>query len=120
MPGSRFRSPRFSASLAHPLTLGIAAGLFLGKQVGITGFAWLAIRLGLGELPGGARWRQIWGGAMLAGIGFTMSIFIASLAFTEPAVLDNAKIGIIVGSLISAIAGIAALRAGPAVPDDEF
>jgi len=108
------------ASLAHPLTLGVAAGLFLGKQVGITGFAWLAIRIGLGELPRGARWSQIWGGAMLAGIGFTMSIFIASLAFTEAAVLDNAKIGIIVGSLVSAIVGLVVLRAGPAVSDDEF
>jgi len=106
------------SSLTHPLTLGVAAGLFIGKQAGITGFAWLAIRLGLGELPEGARWRQIWGGALLAGIGFTMSIFIASLAFTDYEVLDNAKIGIIIGSLISAIVGILVLRTGPAVTDE--
>ena len=108
------------SSLTHPLTLGVALGLFVGKQVGITSFAWLAIRLGLGELPEGAQWRQIWGGALLAGIGFTMSIFIASLAFTDYAVLDNAKIGIIVGSLASAIAGIIVLRTGPAVSEDEY
>ena len=108
------------SSLTHPLTLGVALGLFVGKQVGITGFAWLAIGLGLGELPDGARWRQIWGGSLLAGIGFTMSIFIASLAFTDFAVLDNAKIGIIVGSLASAIAGIIVLRSGPAVSEEEY
>jgi NhaA family Na+:H+ antiporter len=107
-------------AITHPLTLGVALGLFAGKQVGITAFAWFAIRLGLGELPEGARWRQIWGGALLAGIGFTMSIFIASLAFTDYAVLENAKIGIIVGSLASAIVGIVVLRTGPAVSEDEY
>ena len=108
------------SSLTHPLTLGVALGLFVGKQLGITAFAWLAIRLGLGELPDVARWRQIWGGALLAGIGFTMSIFIASLAFTDYVVLDNAKIGIIVGSLASAIVGIIVLRSGPAVSEEEY
>jgi NhaA family Na+:H+ antiporter len=108
------------SSLTHPLTLGVALGLFVGKQVGITAFAWVAIRLGLGELPHGALWRQIWGGALLAGIGFTMSIFIASLAFTDYAVLDNAKIGIIVGSLASAVAGIIVLRSGPAVSEEDY
>ncbi|MDT8435389.1 MAG: Na+/H+ antiporter NhaA [Gemmatimonadota bacterium] len=107
-------------ALTHPLALGIAAGLFVGKQVGITLFAWLATRLRLGELPGEARWTQIWGGGLLAGIGFTMSIFIASLAFTDSATLDRAKIGIIAGSLLSALAGIAVLRAAsPAGDGDE-
>ncbi|MFO7588119.1 MAG: Na+/H+ antiporter NhaA [Gemmatimonadota bacterium] len=102
------------AALLHPLTLGIAIGLFVGKQVGITLFAWLTVRSGIGELPEGAGWRQLWGGALLAGIGFTMSIFIASLAFIDAAVLDMAKIGIIVGSLASAIVGIVVLRSVPA------
>jgi NhaA family Na+:H+ antiporter len=106
------------SSLSHPLTLGIVLGLFVGKQVGITSFAWLAIKLGLGELPEGARWRQIWGGSLLAGIGFTMSIFIASLAFTDYEVLDKAKIGIIVGSLAAAVFGILVLRLGPDVPEE--
>ncbi|MCL7983162.1 MAG: Na+/H+ antiporter NhaA, partial [marine benthic group bacterium] len=109
---------QLASSLVHPLTLGIALGLFVGKQVGITAFAWLAIKLGLGELPEGALWRQIWGGALLAGIGFTMSIFIASLAFADYEVLDKAKIGIIVGSLLSAVVGIVVLRLGPSVPDE--
>ena len=107
-------------SLGHPLTLGIILGLFVGKQLGITAFAWLAIKLRLGELPEGARWTQIWGGALLAGIGFTMSIFIASLAFVDPEVLDNAKIGIIIGSLASAIVGIIVLRMGPSVQEEEY
>jgi NhaA family Na+:H+ antiporter len=96
--------------LGHPLPLGIIVGLFVGKQLGITGFTWVAVRLGLGALPEGARWRTLWGGALLAGIGFTMSIFIASLAFTDYDALGLAKIGIIVGSLLSAVAGIVVLR----------
>jgi NhaA family Na+:H+ antiporter len=106
--------PAVSAAdlLGHPLPLGIIVGLFVGKQLGITGFTWLAVRLGLGALPEGARWRTLWGGGLLAGIGFTMSIFIASLAFTDYEALGLAKIGIIVGSLVSAIAGIIVLRTG--------
>ncbi len=103
--------------LGHPLPLGIIVGLFVGKQVGITGFTWLAVRLGLGALPDGAQWRTLWGGAFLAGIGFTMSIFIASLAFTDYDALGLAKIGIIVGSLLSAVAGILVLRTGAPSPD---
>ena len=104
--------------LGHPLPLGIIVGLFVGKQLGITGFTWLAVRLGLGTLPEGARWRTLWGGGLLAGIGFTMSIFIASLAFTDYDALGLAKIGIIVGSLLSAVVGILVLRSGaPSAPD---
>ncbi len=96
--------------LGHPLPLGIIVGLFVGKQLGITGFTWVAVRLGLGALPEGARWRTLWGGALLAGIGFTMSIFIASLAFTDYDSLGLAKTGIVVGSLLSAVGGIVVLR----------
>jgi NhaA family Na+:H+ antiporter len=96
--------------LGHPLPLGIILGLFVGKQVGITGFTWLAVRSGLGALPEGARWKTLWGGSLLAGIGFTMSIFIASLAFEDYDALGLAKIGIVVGSLLSAVAGILVLR----------
>ncbi len=112
--------PAVSAAdlLGHPLPLGIIVGLFVGKQLGITGFTWLAVRLGLGALPEGARWRTLWGGGLLAGIGFTMSIFIASLAFTDYEALSLAKLGIIVGSLLSAIAGIIVLRtAAPSDPE---
>jgi NhaA family Na+:H+ antiporter len=103
--------------LGHSLTLGIIVGLFVGKQVGITGATWLAVRFGLGDLPEGARWKTLWGGSLLAGIGFTMSIFIASLAFSDPVTLDLAKIGVVVGSLAAALAGIAVLRSGSSEPD---
>jgi NhaA family Na+:H+ antiporter len=96
--------------VSHPLPLGIIVGLFIGKQVGITGATWLAVRFGLGSLPEGARWRTLWGGSLLAGIGFTMSIFIASLAFTDYEALGLAKLGIVFGSLLAAVAGIAVLR----------
>ena len=104
--------------VSHPLPLGIIVGLFVGKQVGITGATWLAVRLGLGALPEGARWRTLWGGSLLAGIGFTMSIFIASLAFLDGDTLDLAKIGIIVGSLLAAVAGIVVLRTTAPSTDD--
>ncbi|HSM07866.1 MAG TPA: Na+/H+ antiporter NhaA [Gemmatimonadota bacterium] len=97
------------ATLTTPLALGIMLGLFLGKQVGITGAAWLAVRLGAGTLPEGARWSQIWGGAALAGIGFTMSIFIAALAFPDTGTLQVAKLAVVIGSLASAAAGVALL-----------
>lgn len=99
------------AALSSPLALGVMVGLFVGKQIGITGAAWLAVKSGIGRLPEGGRWSQIWGGAALAGIGFTMSIFIASLAFTVPEDLAVAKLAILTGSLASAIAGVVLLRA---------
>ncbi len=97
-------------ALRNPLPLGIMLGLFLGKQLGITGFTWLVVRLGAGRLPEGATWRQLWGGAALAGIGFTMSIFIASLAFGDSAELELAKLAILLGSFISAVFGVLLLR----------
>jgi NhaA family Na+:H+ antiporter len=81
-------------------------GLFVGKQIGITGAAWLAVRLGAGRLPEGARWSQIWGGAALGGVGFTMSIFIAALAFPDADSLRVAKLAVVLGSLASAAAGV--------------
>lgn len=101
-------------AIRSPLALGIMLGLLLGKQLGITCFVWLGIRLGLGRLPAGATWRQLWGGAALAGIGFTMSIFIASLAFSDTQDLETAKLAILLGSLISAVVGVVLLRTAPA------
>lgn len=100
--------------LAMPLPLGVAAGLFLGKQIGIFGGIWLAVRTGLAERPLGANWGQVYGMALLCGIGFTMSLFIGALAFpVSPKLVEHAKIGIIVGSLLSATLGYAVLhRAG--------
>jgi NhaA family Na+:H+ antiporter len=99
------------ATLTSPVTLGVVLGLFFGKQLGILLFSWLSVRLGVAALPGGASWRQIWGVSVLCGIGFTMSLFIASLAFRDPALLDSAKVGILAGSLISGVVGAVLLVA---------
>jgi len=92
------------------LTLGIALGLFVGKQAGVFGFAWLAIRLGLAERPAGASWMQLYGVAIVTGIGFTMSLFIGTLAFDAPADAAPVRLGVLGGSLLSALAGYAVLR----------
>ena len=98
------------AALLDPVPLGIAAGLFVGKQAGIFGTALLAIRLGLAKLPNGANWREFYGIAVLCGIGFTMSLFIGLLAFpTDPVLQDEVKLGVILGSVLSGLAGAAVL-----------
>lgn len=108
--GLELNGPAFAALLS-PLPLGVAAGLFLGKQAGIFGSLWAAHRWGIAEKPAGASWAQIYGMAMLCGIGFTMSLFIGGLAFPgSPLLAEEAKIGILAGSLLSAIAGFAILR----------
>ena len=90
------------AALVNPITLGIIAGLVVGEQVGITFMAWLVTRVGLSRKIAGVTWKQIYGASMLAGIGFTMSLFISNLAFSDPVMLTNAKVGILVASFISA------------------
>jgi NhaA family Na+:H+ antiporter len=100
-----------SGSLADPLPLGIATGLFLGKQVGIFGAVLIADRTGIALRPQGATWLHLWGIALLCGIGFTMSLFIGALAFpTHPALVEEAKLGVLAGSLASALAGYTILR----------
>lgn len=94
--------------------LGIALGLFLGKQIGIFGAVWAMWKLRLADLPAEASLRQVWGVSLLAGIGFTMSLFIGELAFRDSAhVMDQVKIGVLGGSLLSALVGSAILLAGP-------
>lgn len=97
--------------LDHPVALGVAVGLVAGKVLGVTGLSWLAVRLGLADLPAGVGWAQVTGLGLLGGVGFTMAIFIASLAFAEPALVDTAKAGILVGSAISACLGLGLLAA---------
>ncbi|MFX1283199.1 MAG: Na+/H+ antiporter NhaA [Promethearchaeota archaeon] len=94
----------------QPITLGIIMGLVFGKQIGIFLFSWISVKIGLTELPSGLTWGHVYGGAWLGGIGFTMSLFISSLALIDPGNLVMAKIGIIVGSLISGIIGYLILR----------
>lgn len=96
-------------AFTSPVTIGTIVGLIVGKQVGVFLFSWLAVRLGIAALPNGVTWRQIWGVSLLCGIGFTMSLFIAGLAFPDPAMLDSAKIGILGGSLLAGLAGAGVL-----------
>ncbi len=100
-------------SLVAPLPLGIALGLFLGKQVGIFGSVWAATKLGFAVRPKDASWSQIYGVALLCGIGFTMSLFIGGLAFGDAAQGDAVKIGVLLGSLASALSGWLVLRVAP-------
>ncbi|NLI28757.1 MAG: Na+/H+ antiporter NhaA [Nitrospiraceae bacterium] len=91
--------------------LGIMLGLFIGKQIGVFGFSWLCIRLGFASLPEGSRWRHLYGVAVLTGIGFTMSLFIDSLAFTGGQVYQNAdKLAVLTGSFLSGLGGYLVLR----------
>jgi NhaA family Na+:H+ antiporter len=92
------------------MMFGIVFGLVLGKPVGLFGAAWLAVRAGLADLPQGVTWRHMAGVGVLAGIGFTMSLFIAALAFAQPEVLAMAKLSILVASLIAGCAGLLLLR----------
>jgi Na+:H+ antiporter, NhaA family len=101
-------------AVLSPLPLGIALGLFLGKQIGVYGFAFAAVRLGLADMPAGATRLQCYGVALLCGIGFTMSLFIGALAFADrPELTDATKIGVLAGSILSALAGGLILRFAP-------
>ena len=108
--------------LLQPLPLAVALGLFIGKQAGIFGAAWLVVRSGLAKIPTGASWHHVYGAALLCGIGFTMSLFIGGLAFPgRPDEVDAAKLGTLAGSLLSAIAGWVMLRfagTGGAMPGE--
>jgi NhaA family Na+:H+ antiporter len=99
------------AVLRHPVSMGIAAGLVLGKPVGVCLLSWLAVKSGRGVLPEGVTWARLAGAGCLAGIGFTMSLFIADLAFADESLAATAKVAILLASLTSAIAGFALLRA---------
>jgi NhaA family Na+:H+ antiporter len=100
-------------SLADPVPLGVALGLFLGKQIGVFGFSALAIGMKWAVLPNGVGWRQLYGVALLCGIGFTMSLFIGLLAFPGSELLQNeTKLGVFVGSLIAGLVGALILTGG--------
>jgi Na+:H+ antiporter, NhaA family len=91
------------------VSLGAFLGLLIGKPIGVAGFAWIAVRSGLARLPEGATWPGMIGIGLLAGIGFTMSLFIANLAFGLTAALDQAKIGVLAASVVAALTGLAFL-----------
>ncbi len=97
--------------MAGPVPLGIMAGLFIGKQVGVFGFSWIAIKLGIASLPSEANWKQLYGVSVLTGIGFTMSLFVDSLAYNDTKLYHYAdKLAILLGSFLSAIVGYLILK----------
>jgi NhaA family Na+:H+ antiporter len=107
--------------LLSPLSIGIVAGLFIGKPLGITIASWIVVKLKVAELPAGVNWKQVAGLGMTAGIGFTMSIFISSLSFELEYQVTIAKLAILLGSLLSAVAGVVLLRSfssKPSLPED--
>ena len=101
-----------SAVALDPVAVGIVLGLFVGKQLGITASCWVLIRSGIAPMPSGATWRQLYSVALRCGIGFTMSLFIASLAFGASDRLEAAKVGVLAGSLLSGIAGYLVVARG--------
>jgi NhaA family Na+:H+ antiporter len=101
-----------ASTILEPVTIGIALGLVLGKQIGVFVAVRLAIAAGIGRMPDGATWMQIYGLALLCGIGFTMSLFIGGLAFGDPAHDAPVRIGVLSGSMVSALAGAAVLWLG--------
>ena len=102
------------AALLAPVPLGIAAGLFVGKQIGVFLTTWVAVKLDWADCPEGASLAQVYGASLLCGIGFTMSLFIGLLAFpASPELQDAVKIGVLAGSVASALVGFAILRVAP-------
>jgi Na+:H+ antiporter, NhaA family len=97
------------AAGAGAVTFGIVLGLVLGKPLGLLAACWLATRTGIAALPNGVSWRHMLGVGLLAGVGFTMSLFVASLAFGDADLLGAAKIGILLASLIAGVMGVVAL-----------
>ena len=102
-----------------PLPLGIALGLILGKQIGVFGATWATVKLGFAQLPHGVTWAHIYGLSCLAGIGFTMSLFIGSLSFADPELMNAVRLGVLSGSLISGVVGFAVLRMSATAQEDE-
>jgi len=108
--GVDLRAVSLLDALVHPVALGIIAGLFIGKQVGVALFAWIAIKTGVAQMPKDVTWIQLYGVAILTGVGFTMSLFIAGLSFDDPAILDRAKTGILAASFLAGALGYVLIR----------
>lgn len=100
----------FFSSLVNPVSLGVIAGLILGKLVGVFSFTWLMVRFKVAELPEKANWTHILGVSVLAGVGFTMSLFVTGLAFNDPEIIDQSKYGILTASVVCGIVGVFILK----------
>jgi NhaA family Na+:H+ antiporter len=96
--------------LLQPLTLGIAVGLFLGKQIGVFLATWIGVKSGIARLPENVSWKHVYGVACLTGVGFTMSLFIGSLAFTTADVMNSVRLGVVLGSVLSGLFGYVLLK----------
>src|SRR5262249_17914984 len=105
------RVTTFGAALSSPIAWGIALGLLAGKTIGITLCAWLAVRAGIAALPAGVGWRAGYGASWLGAIGFRMALFVTGLAFSDPALAETAKAGVLVSSAIAGLTGAVLLRA---------
>jgi Na+:H+ antiporter, NhaA family len=114
----------FNSILSTPLALGILCGLVIGKPIGITLFAWISVKAGLAELPSNVTWKHIYGIGLLGGIGFTMSLFIANLAFVDENLLNISKTAVLLASLIAGSIGFIILRFiathGPAIKSEKL
>ena len=118
--GVEIRGDSFDGPGAAQVTIGVVVGLIAGKTLGITGAAWLSVRTGLGRLPEGATWPMVAGIALIAGIGFTVALFITELAFDPGGLQDAAKIGVLAASTLAALLGAAILhRACRPAPAEE-
>lgn len=104
--GLSLKGMNIATVLAQPLTIGIALGLLVGKPVGVTVFSFLAVKTNIAVLPAGVRWPHIIGAGILGGIGFTMSLFVSNLSFVSPDLLNFSKLGILLGSILAAVAGL--------------
>jgi NhaA family Na+:H+ antiporter len=104
--GLRISDQNIFSALSHPVALGITLGLFVGKPLGILAFSYLGVKAGIASLPEGVQWSHVFGVGLLGGIGFTMSLFISTLSFEALDLANYSKLGILIGSLLSAISGI--------------
>ena len=96
-------------NLLEPVPMGIATGLVVGKMVGVFGVTFLMVKFGLARLPHGANWAHIFGLACLAGVGFTMSLFIGGLSFSDPAMMNEVRLGVLSGSVVAGVVGYTVL-----------
>jgi NhaA family Na+:H+ antiporter len=108
--GVKISGDSLGGALGDPVTLGVVLGLVVGKTLGVFGATAIAVKAGVGPLPGGTTWRHLFGLSMVAGIGFTVALFVTSISFTDPASADAAKLGILVGSLTAGVCGYVVLR----------
>jgi NhaA family Na+:H+ antiporter len=104
--GIDLASIAWGEAFSNPVTVGVLAGLVIGKSLGVGLFSWIAVQLGIARLPTNVQWKHLVGAAWLAGIGFTMSLFIAQLAFRDPVAVEQAKLGILLGSALAGIIGL--------------